>query len=194
MSNGEKVISQIPDVWFDVYARIFPGLYFVFGSYYVTGRDLGEFEWKTGLASILAAYVVGHATQPLSSAVARRFRRKHGSDDRRYLVDAIYGSNSREAHVLSKQRAECAGMAAFAIFSVFLFLLSLAMDVWIAPPESDDLFVAVKFVVLAVLFVAFLAGTKERARKIRSRIDLYIETDAERERRKARNNEVNPAP
>lgn len=76
----EKTLSQVPDIWYDLFARVFPGLYFCFGAYLILGRDLVDLKWENCLVFILASYVIGHAQQPLAGwSAGRLFAQKIGA-------------------------------------------------------------------------------------------------------------------
>lgn len=111
----DKIFEQIPDLWFDLYARIIPGFYFVL----IMGQLYFETNLKEQLLlTLFMSYVVGHIIQPLASLLARAlqfqvFDRSGNIKKCRVHFDA----NSRESKLLSKQHAECASFSALAVLT-----------------------------------------------------------------------------
>lgn len=115
----EKIFEQIPDVWFDLYARLIPGFFCVITA----GFLFFDIQPTNQLLLIFVlSYVVGHIAQPIASLVARVleyqiFDRNGNIKKCRKYFDA----GSRESKLLSKQHAECACFASLSILTVIIF-------------------------------------------------------------------------
>lgn len=120
---------KIPDLWYDFYARLLPGSLFIaglrtlyFGNYMIpTLRD--------GLVLLGASYLVGLASQPLSSRITGWIQtlgeRIAGINDKCFVrrIQHNFHHDSRQALVLSKMHAEVAFFVQVGILSIILLII-----------------------------------------------------------------------
>lgn len=117
----EKIFEQIPDLWFDLYARLIPGFFFVLTICFL------YFDTKLAdqlLFLFVLSYVAGHIVQPAASLVARLF--EYRIFDRNGNIKKCrerFDAGSRESRLLSKQHAECACFASLSILTAVLFVI-----------------------------------------------------------------------
>ena len=108
MSNNIKTELNIPDIWYDFYARLLPGTCFLFAS-----RYLIQTEWIVPNATesfllFAAGYFTGLFFQPLASIIVNfefgYVQKEKGVD---YVADvqAKVGAESRRSKILSKMQA-----------------------------------------------------------------------------------------
>lgn len=110
MGADVKADVTIPDIWYDVYARLMPGAAFVFGTRYVVLP-----EWKTPTPTelvtiLLAGLFVGLVSQPMASWLVKALERRRWPNDnaaeRIAQLEAQLGPESRHAKILSKAMGE----------------------------------------------------------------------------------------
>ena len=131
MSGELKADLQIPDLWYDFYARLLPGAVFVVAirCYVFNNTTLPGAGEMFVLAA--AGYLSGLLTQPLASRLTgaiERFAAWHRSKERHYIgtVQQRLGESSRKSMILSKMHGEVAFFAQLGILSVVFGLLERA--------------------------------------------------------------------
>jgi len=122
---------QIPDLWFDFYARLVPGTAFVAAT---RVWILGQTSMPGGVeAMVLAAlgYLVGLVFQPLSSRltawVEELVARLHGKDEGFVTrVTLCLGTTSRWSMILGKMHGETTMYMQFALLTLTFRVLAEA--------------------------------------------------------------------
>jgi len=69
MSNNINTQLTIPDIWYDFYARLLPGLYFVFIARYTIQSGWNSPNTSEILIIFIAGYFSGLLFQPVASTV-----------------------------------------------------------------------------------------------------------------------------
>ena len=159
---SESVLKSIPDIWFDWYARLVPGIFgtaiFVFLS--------GKFEPILPVSSLLIflifAYVVGSIIAPLSTFMAKSLDHLISADDEKYASQKRKANTENDwipLRNVSKAHSEAVGM-----LSCGLSLLVNTVYFWNSPIISRF------FCIVGILyFVAFFVERSfARRRKIAS--------------------------
>lgn len=176
---SRRLSSSVPDIWFDLYARLLPGLGFVLA--FIAMREINLFELgpTTVATSVVVGFLIGHVIQPFSSQLAFAIETREGIGDVSVQVDKLLDARSRQILVLSKQHAECASMAAFCLLSAFFFLICLLNLLF---PSTFSYFTGttpkwtISLVAVASLAGVpfFYVGAVGRAKAIRRRSDRYL--------------------
>lgn len=124
MNPEIKVELQVPDLWYDFYARVLPGTAFIAALRYVVLGTTSTPSVTEIIAILWMGYFSALLTQPLASRltgwIERLAKTIAGEPDRLYIrrVQEVLGSDSRKAMILSKMHGEVA-------FFVQLGLLTL---------------------------------------------------------------------
>lgn len=126
MSNSIKTELNIPDIWYDFYARLLPGSFLVFSArYFIQNKWIVPTATETFLL-ISAGYFLGLFFQPLASSIAKlAFERTNGKTGAESIADvqAKVGAESRRSKVLSKMQAETVFFAQLIISDCLLLVL-----------------------------------------------------------------------
>ena len=129
MAAGLKTELNIPDLWYDFYARLLPGSAFIAG---IRTMYFGNFAIPTleeALVLLGASYLVGLASQPLSSRIIGLVQtlgeRIAGITDKRFIkkVQHTLQSDSRAALILSKMHGEVAFFVQIGTLSIVWSIL-----------------------------------------------------------------------
>lgn len=107
--SGKNLFDKIPDLAFDWYARLIPGLicFFLIEVVYHFDQDV---MLKNSIFILLIAYIIGHITQPFSSGLLqRRFKNLRG----------------KKGALLSKAYSELIGFFSCLLFSIAFLLFKL---------------------------------------------------------------------
>lgn len=126
MSDNIKTELKIPDVWYDFYARLLPGIFLIFASRYFIQK-----EWIVPVATetfllVIAGYFLGLFFQPLASNIVKlvfKYTKPKISADKIAEVQAKVGAESRRSKVLSKMQAETVFFAQLVIGDCLLLAL-----------------------------------------------------------------------
>jgi hypothetical protein len=132
MAADIKTELQIPDLWYDFYARFLPGSVFVFLTrLFVLGTPYTSVPTVSELIVIaFASYLVGLLVQPSSSVVLKRV---HKWAEKRNKVEEGFvsriqhelGSESNESKILSKMHGEVAFFMQLTILGVLFIALMI---------------------------------------------------------------------
>lgn len=117
----DKIAEKLPDLHFDWYARLLPGLaavmLFLVGGSSAQQKYMEDHPWQI----VLVAYLVGHFIQPASSWIVKEMEKRKG----REKTYADYKARSDRLLDLvgkvSKAHAEAVSMMSTAFLSVALF-------------------------------------------------------------------------
>ena len=133
MGNGVRTELRVPDLWYDLYARVLPGTSFVAAVYLTSTESPGIPNVVGFLILILAGLFCGLVTQPIASrthdliqelALVKGCTLKRG-EKRQYIIDTSrsLGPETRPALVLGKMKAESVFFVQLAIFSALFMSL-----------------------------------------------------------------------
>jgi len=125
-----KTKLKIPDLWFDVYARLLPGTAFVAA---IRVLLLGNVEVPNGkelFVLAFAGYLFALITQPISSRLARLvwyLADKVTSEEVGYVdkVKQKLGRSTRESLILSKMHGEVTFFCQLSVLSVVYQVIQL---------------------------------------------------------------------
>jgi len=185
MVQFDKAFNQVPDVWYDLYVRIFPGVYFCIALLFFYRSSIGTNSIGGGITMVLAGYIIGHMAQPsVGWCVGKISKSLRISERRKYLRSIrIIDANSRDSLIMSKQHAEVASMISFMIFTILLSIIILTSiwsdlyDNWsINNYSTNEKIYIVLFGIL--LSIVFFISAIERGKTLLIRINRLIE-DAE---------------
>jgi len=121
-------LFSIPDIWFDVIARLLPGAIFVVSVRSLLLTDMSTPDAVGFLALMACAYMIGFFVCPLSSRVAmlmeQRIAKRKG-EKANYVQERQHklGRESRDSMILSKMGGE----VVFFLQCIWFSLLFLSM-------------------------------------------------------------------
>ena len=159
------MFSNLPDIWFDWYARLLPGTFGVFIFDFSFNHFIFIFPtFERMIVIIIIGYIVGPLIQPLVGAIIKVIEKREGVEDiyRRAKPDP----NTKESSLrkVSKFHTEANSMLACALF--------LAVNViyfW-----GDNSFYSVLYIVLFLYCLwAMVQRIKSRSRKIKDLTKLH---------------------
>ena len=172
MADDVTKTFPIPDVWFDLLARLLPGFVFVVSIRYISLGDRTAVD-ATGLLMLSGlGYGAGLFVSSASSRIARFIERwfvKKGEENLVRIVQHKFGRDSKDSMVLSKMHAEVVFFVQCAILSILYATLNFA---WVRPETVIPNWYPLVFAVAAGLFAFEVA---ER------RLSKARETDKSRE-------------
>lgn len=163
----EKVFEKIPDVWFDIYARLIPGFIFVLALKVSVFSDPTVPAWDQLLFLLILGYALGHIIQPIASVLSRTLEFR--VFDREKNIDKCkkhFAADSRQARLLSKQHAECTCFTSLLVFTILLITMFRISDYQGLSPYQP------KIELLAILY--FSVCSLLRAHAVASRAKKYI--------------------
>lgn len=151
----KSLTDKIPDVWFDLYARLIPGCIGII-FYVVTFSVNYEFLINNILVLLFLAYLVGHFIQPLSSGLVNIWMKNIAK---------------RKTNIVSKAYAELVGFNSVLIISLILLILSIIKNNYLKLFEflTTDYVFLILLVIFSILNV--LLRRKALLRKLSQRID-----------------------
>lgn len=159
MAAEVKTELNIPDLWFDFYARLVPGTCFALALYWRKYEKLPALDGWHLFGLFGAGYVLSLITQPLSSRAARmledqaaKIHRKDGEYVER--VKTCLGESSRRTLILDKMHGEVTMYVQAAFLSV-VYLLSRCL----VGAESVDA-LAAPIAVVAIFYAAEVADRR----------------------------------
>lgn len=125
MSNGINAELKVPDLWYDLYARILPGSAFVAAVRFTIKKNDQLPDFREIFLLAIAGYFCALISQPVSSRIAMWLenfieKRKSPNSDRLFIrkVQTKLGRTSRESMILSKMHGEI-------VFFIQLFVLAV---------------------------------------------------------------------
>jgi len=119
---GDLEDLKVPDLWYDLYARLLPGGAFVAVIRVLILSKIDVPSYSELLVLGAAGYFCGLLSQPIASNVARlmeRLSEQWKEKDRLYVrnVQVRLGRGSREAMILSKMHGEVVFFSQLAVLS-----------------------------------------------------------------------------
>lgn len=122
MSTSIEAKLNIPDLWYDFYARFLPGLAFVAALYYFLIDVPKMPDGNMIIVGIFAGYLTGLITQPISSRLAGWIHRIVASvhhEDPLYVDYAKKQFDNRHSMIISKMHGETVFFIQCAILCIF---------------------------------------------------------------------------
>jgi uncharacterized protein involved in cysteine biosynthesis len=119
---------KVPDLWYDVYARLLPGTAFVGAAYYLFSTTPKTPDWIGMLIALLCGYFFGLVAQPASSRITGWLHyivaKAHGKD--RLYVEMIRKElDDRQSMILSKMHGETTFFVQCTVLGSILLLIRL---------------------------------------------------------------------
>lgn len=153
----EKTVEQLPDIWFDWYARLLPGCFGVGLYLYLSLQIPASPTGVHVLLFLLSGYAAGHIAQPISGFFIKRIEKHYGNERKYAQAKRELNPKTSLLNKVSKAHAEANSM--------FVFGLMLLLNViwfWTSPRLNK----IVAFLVLAYFLFATWERTAARNRKI----------------------------
>lgn len=162
----KDIAAQIPDVWFDVYARFIPGFIFFVAAHELIEPVLVQPLSNHVTFTILFSYCIGHVIQPVTSRISRwlEYTRYKGKEAIEACREA-FPADARESRLLSKQHAECASFTALSLLSIIFVLLY-------ACRHGAMLDATIRIAFASILYCAISACS--RAKAVGDRANKYL--------------------
>jgi hypothetical protein len=126
----DKVIENLPDAWFDWYARLLPGSLGVVTFAYASGKLNAIPDAGQTFSLLMLGYLGGHLLQPLVGFLTKCLERLHGMEDSYARAKQAANLNLSLIKKVSKAHAEANSMLACAIVLGFN-----ALWFWNAVPD-----------------------------------------------------------
>jgi hypothetical protein len=165
---------KIPDLRFDIYARLLPGTAFVGAAYYFFSRSPKILDVAGIVIGLFFGYFSGLVTQPLSSRVTgllHDFVARRRGKDKLYVKRVQKELDERQAMILSKMHGETTFFVQCAVLGLILLVVRLIHPTLHASVES--------YVINACVSIVFLLEAVEvadrRFRRARDREKVRTE-------------------
>lgn len=153
---SEKLVDKIPDVFFDWYGRLIPGVFVVMLYYFECGSLPSKIRGTELFLLGAIAYIIGHFLQPLSSRIAVCLRKEN--------LEVTYRKAIRQDRIKSTALVTKAHAEAVSMFSSALG----ALAVWVLCSLKDSSSAGCHlFVVAAIVAALGFERVDARDRKIR---------------------------
>lgn len=153
---SEKLVDKIPDVFFDWYGRLIPGVFVVMLYYFECGSLPAKIKGIELFLLGVIAYIIGHFLQPLSSRIAVCLRKQNL--EVRYRK-AIGQDRIKSTALVTKAHAEAVSMFSSALGAIAVWVLCSLKD--------SDAAGCHLFVVAAIVAALGFERADARDRKIR---------------------------
>ena len=109
----DKVIENLPDVWFDWYARLIPGCFGVGLYSYLSSGIPAALTGVEVVLFLLLGYGLGHVLQPAASFVVKPAEDRYGNEPRYAEAKKNPGVKASSLNKVSKAHAEANSMLGF---------------------------------------------------------------------------------
>lgn len=129
--DSEKLIDKIPDIYFDWYARLLPGI-IALTIYFYAGNKAPDTSAAFLLIYAAISYTAGHIAQPLSSLCVAGLQKLVCSKEKTYETAKLNPALSGPANKISKAHAESVGMlsTSFLVAAVAFHLHNWEPIIW----------------------------------------------------------------
>lgn len=125
--NGKDLFNKIPDVYFDWYGRLIPGIIAVF-FYFYNSNTKPTVTLSYILVYAIIAYTIGHIIQPLSSLILNFLQTIFKTDNKLYSKAKKKPELYSLTLKVSKAYAESIGMLSSAILIILIMILTKKVD------------------------------------------------------------------
>lgn len=119
---------KVPDLWYDVYARLLPGTAFVGAAYYLFSTAPKTPDVVGVLIALLCGYFFGLVAQPVSSRImglVHYIVAKPRGENRLYVKMIQKELDDRQSMILSKMHGEATFFVQCAVLGSVLLLIRL---------------------------------------------------------------------
>ncbi|ADE53586.1 hypothetical protein [Coraliomargarita akajimensis] len=157
MSTLDKAVEKLPDLHFDWYARLIPGLAGLIAYASTESEGVREQLSDNLLLSIGLAYLIGHFAQPLASAITKVIEKKSGRE-----ADWNHYRGSAEAIPLLLSKVSKAHAEAVSMMSSSIIILAVFIYRIVDTMQAEWLLVFCS----CILFIFGIERCRARARKI----------------------------
>ena len=151
---GIKTKLEIPDLWFDFYARFLPGITFVAIVRLIILQKTTLPQTREFFVLIFAGYVCAFFVQPFSSRITLCLEKavicmKGLDKDYVRKIQLKIGTSNRQSMILSKMHGETTAFIQFFMLGAVFFLLQLLFT-----EPVNRLFLAVNFIFLIIFIIS----------------------------------------
>jgi hypothetical protein len=109
----EKITEQLPDVWYDWYARLLPGCFGIWLYLYLSSKLPSPPTGVQVAVFLLSGYTLGHVLQPFAGFIVKEAEIKLYDNERKYAKAKLNGVGPSVLNKVSKAHAEASSMLAF---------------------------------------------------------------------------------
>ncbi len=132
---------HIPDLWYDFFARLLPGITFIAALRVLALSNTTFPDFPEMIVLTFAGYISALITQPLSSWLTGLIESKvgrlpPGEQDRIVFIRKIqkkFGESSRQTLILGKMHAESTFFVQLAVLSLIVFVIQLLKGATLLP-------------------------------------------------------------
>ena len=120
---------RVPELWYDVYARLLPGTAFVGAAYYLFSTPPKTPDGVGVVIGLLCGYFFGLVAQPASSRITAWLHHmvaKARGEDRLYVRKIQKELDHRQSMILSKMHGETTFFVQCAVLGMVLLLIRLS--------------------------------------------------------------------
>ncbi|NNE25757.1 MAG: hypothetical protein HKN09_02840 [Saprospiraceae bacterium] len=160
----KAITTRIPDISFDIYVRLLPGLYALITllALELVSFDIYKLNWPLTVLILLIAYGIGHIVQPLSGYIVKSIQligKESKTLEEAYKLAKDDKTKLSKTNKVNKAHSEANSMASLAIISSIAFVYYQ----WFAKIESNPW-----WAIVPILFCLFTYWRiRARHRKIR---------------------------
>lgn len=122
--SADQIIDKIPDVYFDWYARLLPGLVAACLYFYLNEVNLSKLTVSLLIAYLFAAYIAGHIIQPVSSFLVDKIQKLIGTDEEHYTYAKSKPELKFFASKVSKAHSEAVSMFSSSLLVAAVVMIS----------------------------------------------------------------------
>lgn len=156
----DKLLDKLPDVYFDWYARVLPGIISIIYYFYITNATFNNCESNLFLYAVIS-YVAGHSVQPISSFCVRKLNKFYKTDESVYKKARMDNSLYSLTNKVSKAYAESVGMVSTAILLFIIFAFYILHLIPTGEFTCDKILISI----ISILFFIFSSIERILARK-----------------------------
>ena len=110
--TSESVLRSIPDIWFDWYARLVPGIFGTTVFIFLSGQEISDFPISFLIVLLIISYIVGSLVAPPSTLISK-YLDHFVANDNKYATQKRKAKNENDRLPLrnvSKAHSEAVGM------------------------------------------------------------------------------------
>ena len=129
--GSEKLIDKLPDIYFDWYARLIPGV-IALTIYFYAGNKAPDTSASFLFIYAAISYAAGHIVQPLSSLCVAGLQKLFRCKEDDYIRAKKNAELSGQVSKVSKAHAEAVGMLStfFLVAAVAISLHNWELIIW----------------------------------------------------------------
>ncbi|MFT5730784.1 MAG: p-aminobenzoyl-glutamate transporter AbgT [Desulforhopalus sp.] len=171
----DKFFENIPDIWYDFYARFIPGFTAIVTFNFLHSQNIKSPKIEVLVYYIILGYIIGHIIQPSSAKIARKIQyEKYDNEENIKNCRENIDASTREAKLLSKQHSECVCFVSLSILTALFIVALIVVPNLIVKPELLQEYSELSFVIsFCVFFVYFIFAVFTRAHAVADRAKSY---------------------